>query len=138
MYGFRSFGLFSNNDLLAGDYSNDDKLNVVVSQEDYVVSSDTYLYSFEVYDEDSQKVAHIGSNVVTWYMMSDIEGESKQVALMQDVNGAELIQMVDIPSCEVVATFSGIHDGVLLSTNVDRYPKGRQLPVCIWYRTGIC
>jgi len=124
LYGFRSFGLFSNSDLLAGDYSNDDKLNVVVSQEDYVVSSDTYLYSFEVYDEDSQKVAHIGSNVVTWYMMSDIEGESKQVALMQDVNGAELIQMVDIPSCEVVATFSGIHDGVLLSTNVDRYPKG--------------
>ena len=48
LYGFRSFGLFSNNDLLAGDYSNDDKLNVVVSQEDYVVSSDTYLYSFEV------------------------------------------------------------------------------------------
>lgn len=124
LYGFRSFGLFSNSDLLAGDYSNDGKLNVIVSQEDYVVSSDSYIYSFEVYDEDSQKVAHIGSNIVTWYMMSDIEGESKQVALMQDVNGAELIQMVDIPSCEVVTTFSGIHDGVLLSTNVDRYPNG--------------
>lgn len=124
LYGFRSFGLFSYNDLLAGDYSNDGKLNVVVSQEDYVISSDSYIYSFEVYDQDSQKVAHIGSNVVEWYMMSDIEGESKQVALMQDVNGVEQIQMVDIPSCEVAATFPGILDGVLLSTNVDRYPKG--------------
>lgn len=56
--------------------------------------------------------------------MSDIEGQSKQVALMQDVDGVEQIQMVDIPSCDEVATFPGVLDGVLLSTNVDRYPKG--------------
>lgn len=124
LYGFRSFGLFSSQDLLAGDYSKDGKLNVVVSQEDYVVSSDSYIYSFEVYDQDSKKVAHIGSDIVNWSMMSDIEGQSKQVALMQDVDGVEQIQMVDIPSCDEVATFPGVLDGVLLSTNVDRYPKG--------------
>lgn len=124
LYGFRSFGLFSSRDLSKGSFSGDDKFNVVITNEDYVISMDDYIYSFDVYNQDSEKIKTIGTDIKQWAWMADLAGEEQQVALMQSLNGIEQIQMVDLPSCNVATTFPAMVNGILLSTNVNRCKVG--------------
>ena len=122
LYTFYTFGYFSYNDLCRGTYSGDEQLNFIVSRYDYVVSSDDYLFNFDVYNEAGEIIATIGEDVYQWKMLSDIEGKSSQVALMRNASSGESIEMVDLPSCQSVTTFPGTLNGDLLSTAFDRYP----------------
>ncbi len=122
LYTMYTFGYFSYDDLNLGEYSGDDKLNLIVTRYDYITSSDSYLYNFDVYDQDGNLVDIIGEGITTWLSLSDIEGQPKQVAFVRTSGSSESIEMVNLPSCESVATFPGILNGDLLSTNLDRYP----------------
>ena len=123
LYTMYTFGYFSYDDLCRGTYSDDERFNFIITRYDYIVSNDSFVYNFDVYDEDGERIAVIGEGVTLWKQLSDIDGQPVQVALMRGSNGNdEAIQMVNLPSCEVVTTFPGVLDGNLLSTSFDRYP----------------
>lgn len=125
LYTFYTFGFFSYNDLCRGDYTGDDQFNFIVTRYDYTVGNDEdYKYDILVYDESAKLVNTIGSDLTTWMQLSDIEGQPRQYALVHIDEASESIQMVNVPSCETVVTFPGVLNGDLLSTNLDRYPKG--------------
>lgn len=124
LFTFYTFGYFSNDDLNRGTYSNDDQLNFIVSRYDYTLSSDGYLYSFDVYNEDGELIITIGEDIYQWQMLSDVDGQPSQVALMR-TGSNETIEMVDLPSCEQITTFPGTLNGELLSTAFDRYPVNK-------------
>ena len=50
IYGMRSFGLFSDDasDMCKGTFSGDDKMNFIVTNQNYTVANDDYTYTFEV------------------------------------------------------------------------------------------
>ena len=125
LYTMYSLGMFSYNDVTKGTYSGDDQFNFVITRYDYLTTSDSYSYDFVVYDESGNLVNTIGEEVTTWQMLSSLPGESEQVALIRAGGSNEEIEMVDIPSCETVAIFSGYDaEGNLLSDRLDRYPVG--------------
>lgn len=123
LYGLCAFGYFSYEDLCRGVYSGDDKLNLIVTNIDYMSSSDSYLYNFNVYDEDGNFVKTIASGVEQWQELSPIVGQPDQVAFMRTVGDMQEIQMVNMPGGELVTTFPGMLNDELLSTSFDRYPK---------------
>lgn len=124
LYTFYTFGLFSYDDMTLGTFSGDDQLNFIVTRYDYLISSDSYTYDILVYDQEGQQINTIGEDLTLWQKLSDIDGQPAQYALMKTGGDSESIQMVDIPSCETVTTFPGVLNGDLLSTSLDRYPKG--------------
>ncbi len=115
LYGFRSFGLFSDDeDLSKGIYSSDGKLAVVVRNDNYTTANDDFTYTFDVYNEDSEKLMTINQDVSSWYKMADLPGKEQQYAFMITGGSAEVIEMVNVPSCELVTTFpSNIGDAQL-------------------------
>lgn len=126
LYGMRSFGLFSDDasDMCKGTFSGDDKMNFIVTNQNYTVANDDYTYTFEVYNEDSQKIAVINQAVSSWQKLSDIPGKESQYGFIITGGSSEAIEMVNIPSCNVAATFSAMVGDAQLSDNLDRYPVG--------------
>lgn len=126
LYGMRSFGLFSDDasDMCKGTFSGDDKMNFIVTNQNYTVANDDYTYTFEVYNEDSQKIAVINQAVSSWQKLSDIPGHESQYGFIITGGSSEAIEMVNIPSCDVAATFSAMVGDAQLSDNFDRYPVG--------------
>lgn len=126
LYGMRSFGLFSDDasDMCKGTFSGDDKMNFIVTNQNYTVANDDYTYTFEVYNEDSQKIAVINQAVSSWQKLSDIPGKESQYGFIITGGSSEAIEMVNIPSCDVAATFSAMVGDAQLSDNFDRYPVG--------------
>lgn len=124
LYTMYTFGYFSYNDLCRGDYSGDDQLNFIVTRYDYTLASDDYLFDVVVYNENGEQINTIGEDLTTWWQLSDIDGQPRQYALGHAGDTGESIEMVNVPSCESVTTFPGVLNGDLLSTNIDRYPKG--------------
>ncbi len=138
LYTMYSLGMFSYDDVTKGTYSGDDQFNFVITRYDYITSSDSYAYDFVVYDESGNLVKTIGEEVTTWQMLSSLPGESEQVALVRAGGTDEEIEMVDIPSCETVATFAGYDvEGNLLSDSFDRYPVGDTYQYVIALGNGV-
>ena len=126
LYGMRSFGLFSDDekDMCKGTFTSDDKFNFIVTNQNYTTANDDYTYTFEVYNEDSQKVGVINQDVSSWQKLTDISGHDTQYGFLITGGTAEAIEMVDIPSCDLVATFPAMVGDAQLSDNFDRYPVG--------------
>lgn len=123
-YTFAGFGIFSTCDLSKGKYTGDDKLNFVVTRYDYLLSSDGYVYHFDVYDENGDKVANIGNRAAAWFHLSPVKGFEDQVALIKTDVGEGQIEMVDLPSCNLAVILPGIIDGRFISSNFDRCLEG--------------
>ncbi len=125
LYGFRSFGLFSDSeDLSKGIYSNDGKFALVVRNDNYTTANDEYTYTFDVYNEDSEKLMTINQDVSSWYKLADLPGHEQQYGFLITGGSAEVIEMVDIPSGNLVATFPANIGDAQLSNNFTRYAVG--------------
>ncbi len=128
-YRSAAFGLFGNNDLSKGYYTDNGKLNYVVELLDYTPSLDADLASFAVYDSEHGKLKDICDKVTSsqWAMLNSIHGKSDQMWFLQTLgtgeSASEQIQLVDVPSCEKVAYLPQSIDGNSISSNFDRYPS---------------
>ncbi len=127
VYRSAAFGLFGNNDLSQGYYSDNGKLNYVVELLDYMSSLDADLASFAVYDSEHGKLKDICDKVTSnqWGMLNTIHGKSDQMWFLQTLgtgdNAAEQLQLVDVPSCEPATYLSQEIEGNAISSNFDRY-----------------
>lgn len=127
-YRSAAFGLFGNNDLSKGYFSNNGKLNYVVELLDYTPSLDADLASFAVYDSEHGKLKDICDNVTSnqWALLNTIHGKSDQMWFLQTLgtgeSAAQQIQLVDVPSCEKAGVLPQNIDGNNISSNFDRYP----------------
>ncbi len=125
IYGFASLGMLSFEDVRLGDFTNDNQRNYIVTHYDYFAQSDDFVYYFRVYDQNGEFVKNITEYTTTWFSVSDLKGHEQQmVFLKQDNKGAQILEMVDLPSCEVAAVFPANIDGFQISTTLDRYPNG--------------
>ena len=127
-YRSAAFGLFGNNDLSKGYFSNSGKLNYVVGLYDYVPSLDGDLISYAVYDSENGKLKDICDKVTSNKrgLLNTIHGKSDQMWFLQTIGTSEgsgqQIQLVDVPSCEKVCVLPQSIDGNAISSNFDRYP----------------
>lgn len=127
-YRSAAFGLFGNNDLSKGYFSNNGKLNYVVELFDYAPSLDADLISFAVYDSENGKLKDICDNVASnqWALLNTIHGKSEQMWFLQSIgtgeNSGQQIQLVDVPSCEKAGVLPQSIDNNSISSNFDRYP----------------
>ncbi|MBR4887032.1 MAG: hypothetical protein IKU16_07110 [Muribaculaceae bacterium] len=119
-YSFVAYGAFSTCDFSKGRFSGDDKFNYIITRYDYITANDSYIYHFDVYNEDGEKVANIGNRVAGWIHMSSLKGFEDQVGLIKTEVGEGMIEMIDIPSCSYAVALPGIIDNRLISTNMDR------------------
>ena len=127
-YRSAAFGLFGNNDLSKGYFSNNGKLNYVVELFDYTPSLDGDLISIAVYDSENGKLKDICDKVTSnkWALLNTIHGKSEQMWFLQTIGTSEgsgqQIQLVDVPSCEKAGVLPQSIDGNAISSNFDRYP----------------
>ena len=127
-YRSAAFGLFGNNDLSKGYFSNNGNLNYVVELFDYAPSLDADLISFAVYDSKNGKLKDICDNVASnqWALLNTIHGKSEQMWFLQAIgtgeNSGQQIQLVDVPSCEKAGVLPQNIEGNSISSNFDRYP----------------
>lgn len=114
-----SFGVLSDNDLSNGYFSGDDKLNYIVMNEDVTMTTE-YVLSFDVYDQDGNKIKTLAENVGDNYKrMTDIKGKEEQWMFL-DADGESLFT-VDLPSCTRRELPAKI-DQYSISFNLDRVP----------------
>lgn len=127
-YRSAAFGLFGNNDLSKGYFSNNGKLNYVVGLYDYAPALDGDLISYAVYDSENGKLKDICDKVTSNKrgLLNTIHGKSDQMWFLQTIGTSEgsgqQIQLVDVPSCEKVCVLPQSIDGNAISSNFDRYP----------------
>lgn len=127
-YRSAAFGLFGNNDLSKGYFSNNGKLNYVVGLHDYAPALDGDLISYAVYDSENGKLKDICDKVTSNKrgLLNTIHGKSDQMWFLQTIGTSEgsgqQIQLVDVPSCEKVGVLPQSIDGNAISSNFDRYP----------------
>ena len=127
-YRSAAFGLFGNNDLSKGYFSNSGKLNYVVGLHDYAPALDGDLISYAVYDSENGKLKDICDKVTSNKrgLLNTIHGKSEQMWFLQTIGTSEgsgqQIQLVDVPSCEKVGVLPQSIDGNAISSNFDRYP----------------
>lgn len=119
LYTFYAFGMFSYEDL-SSKFTNDGKLNFVITRSDYISSTDDNEYAFDVYDQDGNKLKTLCELVQNWMPMSNVPGQSEQMSFLVLENDEQKIRMVDLPSGEVATEFEAVVDGYKLSANYDR------------------
>lgn len=114
-----SFGVLSDNDLNRGYFTGDSKLNFIVMNED-VTPTTEYVTSFDVYDQDGNKVRTIAEGVGDNYKrMTDVKGKEEQW-LFLDAEGGSLFA-VDLPSCTRTDLPTNVGP-FSISFNIDRVP----------------
>ncbi len=124
-YGFASLGLMSYKDMRQGDFTNDNRRNYIVTHYEYFAKSDDFIYHFRVYDEDGNFIKNITEYTTMWQGVSDLKGHEEQMVFLKtDQEGKQYFEMIDIPSCNVAATFPAQVDGFQISSTLDRYPVG--------------
>ena len=143
-YRSAAFGLFGNNDLSKGYFSNSGKLNYVVGLHDYAPALDGDLISYAVYDSENGKLKDICDKVTSNKrgLLNTIHGKSDQMWFLQTIGTSEgsgqQIQLVDVPSCEKVGVLPQSIEGNNISSNFDRYPtsanaQGYQYVIALAY-----
>lgn len=125
LYRFASFGVMSDRDMSKDYYTNDGKPAYVVTFQDYITSSDSYTYNFHVFNSKGEYVKTICDNSTeAYFKLTDVKGQSEQMAFMQEIGETQQIQMVDIPSCEKKTLIPALLGNELISTTVDRCAVG--------------
>ena len=123
-YGFASLGMLSYCDVRMGEFTNDNQRNYIITHYEYFAQSDEYSYLFKVYDQEGNYVKSIIENTSNWISLSNIEGHEEQMAFLRMTDAGQIMEMVNIPSCEVASTFPAVVDGYRITTTIDRYPVG--------------
>ncbi len=123
-YGFASLGMFTNNDVRLGEFSGDNQRNYIITHYDYYALSDEFSYYFRVYDQDGNLIKTIFENTNHWFGVSAIEGEEEQMVFLKMTEQGQVMEMINIPSCQVSSVFPAIIDGNNITTTLDRYPVG--------------
>lgn len=119
------FGSFPQANLSRNYFTTDGQLAYVVTWLDYITSKDDYRYAFDVYDSKGEYVKTICDSVYnTFFTLAPIEGQSDQVAFMQEVGDEQQVQMVDIPSCEKKTLLPSDVEGWTISTDINRMKHG--------------
>ncbi len=132
------FGAFPSNNLSKNYFTEDGNLAYVVTFADYMLSKDDNRYSFSVYNANDGKVKDVCDNVYnTWFNLASIEGQTDQVAFMQEVGDVQQIQIVDVPSCEKSVLIPAEVEGVTISTDLNRYPVNGSYKYIIKMLNGI-
>ena len=121
-YGFASLGMLSYSDVRLGAFTNDAQRNYIITHYEYFAQSDEFTYHFKVYDQEGNYVKSIVENTSNWIGLSDVEGHEEQMAFLKMTESGQIMEMVNIPSCEVSSTFPAVVDGYRISTTIDRYP----------------
>lgn len=118
-----SFGVLSDNDLSDGYFSGDNKFNYIIMNEDVTMTTE-YVLSFDVYDQDGNKIKTLAENVGDNYKrMTDIKGKEEQWMFL-DADGTSLFT-VDLPSCTRKELPTKI-DQYSISFNLDRVPADNE------------
>lgn len=115
-------GLYGSEDLTNDFWDETGELRLVVTTVGFEVTTENESISFKVYDMESNVVKTIAEDVSNWMNMYDVHGYSKQMAFL--ATDGQTLSMVDVPSCETVATFGVEVEGNVISTSIDRYPAG--------------
>lgn len=117
-------GVFGDKDVSLGFYSGGDDFNFLITYVDYIVSSDDYLYTFDVYDSKGELIRELAAGVDQWSSLNDVAGQEEQVAFFKTVNDAVQVYMTDIPSGKVQTVIPSYIDGNLISTTLNRVAVG--------------
>ena len=121
MPDMHGFGIMANNDLSLGYYSGDGKINVVITHYDYIVSTDSYLYSFDVYDAEGNLIKNICDEVIDWTKMGSLDGFDDQIAFCKEgVDVVQELHMINLPSCNEEVVIPIEINGKQISSNIDR------------------
>ncbi|MGM9856276.1 MAG: Ig domain-containing protein [Candidatus Limisoma sp.] len=125
LYTFHAFGFFAQGlNMTKGFFSGDDKMNYVITTANYISSTDSDLYSFHVYNDESQRVKTIQTMVDNWYYLNDIDNHEAQMAFLVGVDGENAhFEMLDLPSCSQAAYFPALVNGDRMSEYFNRYAK---------------
>ncbi len=136
-YRFASMGMFDNDDLSIGKFTEDDDFNVVISFSDYQPAMDGYLYSYEVYNGSSEKVRTIAADVFAFKRLADINGKERQYFFMHiDEDAGEYLDLINVPSCQKELTFPALIDEEVISTTMDRYAKDGSYQYAVFLSTA--
>ncbi len=112
---YKTYGLgtLTYNDLSKGFFTGDDQWNYLITADTYDFQADESKLDFFVYDSKGNLIKTIDTNVdyEGVKVLSDIEGYERQVAFghtetSQEDEITNYIKVINIPSCEVVATLS--------------------------------
>ena len=96
----------------------------IITQEKYNLESDGSINSYYMYDVNGKLLNTIAENTLGRVMMSPVAGQEDQWLFMKDEYDGEFF-FVDLPSCKTRAEISiYMEDGRLISSQIDRYPKG--------------
>lgn len=115
-------GLYGSEDFTKNFWDNSGNINLVIASSGFQVTTEGEEIAFDVYSINGDKVKNIVTGVGDWMKMYSIAGQPEQMAFLSADEAT--LSMIDIPSCDTVATFGTSIDGYAISTNIDRYPVG--------------
>lgn len=124
VYRFAAFGMFGDCDFSKNYFVDNDEFMYIISYYDYVTSQDEYIYSFDLYDRNSNYITTIIDSVYTeWYSLAEIDGLEDQMTFLQITSDdSQCMTMVDLPSCNKVVSFPAYTDGERISSTLNRWP----------------
>jgi len=126
LYRFASFGLFSDNDMSEGYFTDKGERAYVITFSDYIPTEDNDTYDFVLFNSKGEKLKTICEDATEdqWWTLSSIKGQSEQMVFLQAVGSSQQLQMVDIPSCEKKTLIPATINGDGITSTLDRYPVG--------------
>ena len=113
-------GLMGNDDFSVSLFDSSSKPYFVVTCDNYVPSSDSFITDFLLYDEDGNLVKTIARDAYDYIRLNDMPGSQIQFCVTNDEE--EMLQFLNIPDCEIVAQIPYVYDERLLSASIDRVP----------------
>lgn len=124
LYTFYSLGSLSGENDIILDYNGTGKTAFVITEDNYAIASDGSVFSYRLYDSEGELLNTIAEYSLGTIYLSDVVGCERQYGFLKDVEDVEFVQMVDVPSCKVVAEIPLYNGGATLSGNWDRVAKG--------------
>lgn len=125
LFTFPCLGAFlGNEDFSFGLFGSATEPYFIVSHDNYVTSSDDFVTSVFLYDQNGNLVKTIATGASDYMQMSDIQGEEALFCLVD--NEEEMLKFMKFPSCEMTAEIPFIYEDRLLSVTLDRVPATDQ------------
>lgn len=129
--GFGSFP-YGDINLSKGYFTGDNQFNYIVLACDYAASKGDHDFAtFYVYNSKGERVKEIIKEASSewWKVLAPVPGKEEQVAFLQTIGDGDAatdqITLVDIPSCNPVATLPYQVEGNKVSTTLDRKPSAK-------------
>ncbi len=124
LYVFPCLGKLNLSEDIIANYNNTGKPAYVITIDNYFTESDSYITSFYLYDVEGNIQKTIIEETIGHIPMSDIAGQPSQIAFLKENGNAGDFIFVDIPTFTTIGKLPILtKDGIILSTNIDRYSK---------------